>query len=405
MIKQHILLAVCGGIAAYKSAEIVRLLVKKGHAVKVIMTDSAMEFIRPLTFQALSGNPVQTQLLDTEQDNAMGHINLARWADKIIIAPATANIIAKLAHGLADDLVSTLCLAAECPIYIAPSMNQAMWHKPITQTNINALQQQGMQLIFPEQGEQACGEVGWGRLAEPLIICQSVIEDDISTVNNSLKGVRLLISAGPTREPLDPVRYLTNRSSGKMGYALAEAGLWAGASVSLVSGVVNLTAPSEVNLTVVETADEMFQAVMSKATSHDIYIGSAAVADYTPVQMSSQKIKKQKQEMILSLQKTKDILAEVALLAKRPFVVGFAAETDHLETYARDKLQCKNLDMIAANWVGREQGGFENNENALQVFWHNGHKNFPLINKKHLAKQLIALIAEIRNENNTIKNT
>ncbi len=357
------------------------------------MTTSAIQFISPLTFQALSGNPVQTQLLDTEQENAMGHINLARWADKIIIAPATANIIAKLAHGIADDLVSTLCLAAECPIYFAPAMNQAMWHKTITQTNIKSLQQQGMQLISPEQGLQACGEIGWGRLSEPATICDYLINHQL-TIDKSLSGLKLLITAGPTREPLDPVRYLSNRSSGKMGYALAEAALEAGAIVSLVTGPVNLIAPIGVNLITVETAAEMFDAVISRATSHDIYIGAAAVADYTPIKKQTRKIKKQDQENSVSLQRTKDILATVALLPKRPFVVGFAAETHDLETYALAKLNQKKLDMIAANWVGHEQGGFENDNNALQVFWHTGQKKLPMTDKKQLAKQLIALIVE-----------
>jgi len=362
------------------------------------MTASATQFISPLTFQALSGSPVQTQLLDNEQENAMGHINLARWADKIIIAPATANIIAKLAHGLCDDIVSTLCLAAECPLYLAPAMNQAMWHKNITQENIKSLQQQGVNIIFPEQGVQACGEIGWGRMTDPTTICQYLMNEIETSLDKILTGVKLLISAGPTREPLDPVRYITNRSSGKMGYALAEAGLKYGAAVTLVTGPVNLTPPMGVELITVETAEEMFQAVISRATSHDIYIGAAAVADYTPIEKKVQKIKKQGQEHHLVLQRTKDILATVASLPKSPFVVGFAAETNDLETYARAKLQNKNLDMIAANWVGQEQGGFENNENALQVFWHNGQKKLPMTDKKHLARQLIALIVERRNE-------
>lgn len=397
-IKHHILLAVCGGIAAYKSAELLRLLVKQGLEVRVIMSTSAVQFISPLTFQALSANPVQTQLLDSDQEKAMGHINLARWADKIIIAPATANIIAKLAHGLADDLISTLCLASTCPVYIAPAMNQAMWNKSITQANIKSLQQQGMLLIAPEEGEQACGEIGFGRMSEPATICQYLIAEHQTESDKILTGVKLLISAGPTREPLDPVRYLSNRSSGKMGYALADAGLEAGAFVSLISGPVHLTATAGIDLTQVETADEMFQAVIAKAPSHDIYIGAAAVADYAPIEKQERKIKKQGQENNLRLQKTKDILAAVASLPKRPFVVGFAAETHDLETYARDKLVSKKLDMIAANWVGSQQGGFENNDNALQIFWDNGQKNLPMMNKKQLAKQLITLIVSQKNE-------
>lgn len=381
-----------------------------------MMTAAATEFVTPLTFQALSMHPVQTTLLDAEQENAMGHINLARWADVIVIAPATANVIAKLAHGLADDIVSTLCLAAECPIYFAPAMNQAMWNKQVTQNNIKRLQEYGMAMIPPGQGKMACGENGTGRMAEPETIFQRISGNkpyllsghqagDETEKERILEGLKVLISAGPTREPLDPVRYISNRSSGKMGYALAEAALEAGAKVSLVSGPVNLTAPDAVELTEVESAEQMYDAVIAKAPIHDIYIGAAAVADYTPAQVKEQKIKKQSQENTLLLQKTKDILADVALLPDRPFVVGFAAETDDLEIYARGKLVRKKLDMIAANWVGRRQGGFEKDENALQVFWPDGHKELPMTDKKELAIQLIALIAWRRNEKNSIKNT
>ena len=373
------------------------------------MTKSATQFITPLTFQALSSHPVQTELLDTEQENAMGHINLARWADMIVIAPTTANMIAKLAHGLADDLVSTLCLAAECPIYFAPAMNQAMWHKQVTQNNIKCLQNYGMILIPPEQGEQACGEIGVGRMAEPLSIYHAIKEDTCVFEHQReqkqvMAGLKVLISAGPTREPLDPVRYITNRSSGKMGYALAKAALKAGADVTLVSGPVSLKPPERVNLISVETAEQMYNAVMSKALTHDVYIGAAAVADYSPLQVKQQKIKKQFQESTLILKKTKDILADVASLVDRPFVVGFAAETHDLDVYAQDKLIRKKLDMVAANWVGGEHGGFENDDNALQVFWHNGQKTLPMTNKEHLAVQLIALIVERRNEKNSIKD-
>ncbi|MCK5728356.1 MAG: bifunctional phosphopantothenoylcysteine decarboxylase/phosphopantothenate--cysteine ligase CoaBC [Methylococcales bacterium] len=391
-IKKHILLAVCGGIAAYKSAELVRCLIKKNCDVRVIMTASAGKFITPLTFQALSRHPVQTQLLDTEQENAMGHINLARWADKIIIAPASANIIAKLAHGLADDLVSTLCLAAECPVYIAPAMNQAMWHKSITQNNIKTLQQNGFELIAPSEGILACGEFGVGRMSEPSIIYQSLINSSPAS-DLYLKGVHLLISAGPTREALDPVRYMTNRSSGKMGYALAQAGIDAGAKVTLISGPVALSAPMGVQLIMVETAEEMFQAVVLAAKNHQIYIGAAAVADYT-FAVQPQKIKKQQSSLQLTLHKTKDILASVALLPQRPFVVGFAAETHELVRYAQEKLINKKLDMIAANWVGKAEGGFDDRQNALHVFWEKGSSQLPMMDKKDLAVQLITLIFE-----------
>jgi phosphopantothenoylcysteine decarboxylase/phosphopantothenate--cysteine ligase len=410
------LLAVCGGIAAYKAAELVRLLRKQNAEVQVVMTESAIRFVSALTFQALSGKPVHTQLLDEQEENAMGHIQLARWAQLIVIAPATANTLAKLSYGLADDLVSTLCLAATCPIYLAPSMNQAMWHNPATAENIARLQKRGLTIIDPEQGEQACGETGFGRMAEPATICLRLTGDKTYLIDNKtadipfqsstlLQGIKLLISAGPTREPLDPVRYISNRSSGKMGYALAEAALQAGATVTLVTGPVALQVPAAADLIRVETAEQMYHAITSRAQAHDIYIGAAAVADYAPVHSKEQKIKTQAQESTLVLQKTKDILAAVALLPARPFVVGFAAETDDLEIYAKGKLVRKKLDMIAANWVGKAQGGFERDENGLHVFWHNGEKILAMTDKKRLAWQLLELIIERMNEKNTTKNT
>jgi phosphopantothenoylcysteine decarboxylase / phosphopantothenate---cysteine ligase len=393
---KHILLGVSGGIAAYKAAELVRLLRKQGAKVRVVMTQSALEFISPLTFQALSGNPVHTELLDTEAENAMGHISLARWADILIIAPATANTLAKLSCGLADDLLSTLYLAATCPVYVAPAMNQAMWSKVVTQENIARLVRQGVHIIGPEIGDQACGETGLGRMSEPMTICNQLVlalQDQVTFSELGLQGHRVLISAGPTREPLDPVRYLTNRSSGKMGYAIAAAAIKAGADVTLVSGPVELTAPANVNLINVTTAEQMYQAVMSSALEHTIYIGTAAVADYSPI-VSDKKIKKDGNPLTLILQKTKDILAAVAALEQRPFTVGFAAETHDLERYARDKLTQKKLDMIAANWVGQEQGGFDSEQNALQVFWDKGDKALLMTDKGQLAEQLIDLIIE-----------
>jgi phosphopantothenoylcysteine decarboxylase/phosphopantothenate--cysteine ligase len=396
-INKHILLGVSGGIAAYKAAELVRLFKKQGADVRVVMTKSALEFISPLTFQALSGNSVQSELLDTDAENAMGHINLARWADVFIIAPATANIIAKLSYGLADDLLSTLYLAATCPVYLAPAMNQAMWNKAVTQENVEKLKRHGIGIIGPEQGDQACGEIGFGRLSEPVDICKHLmvaLDKQALSPSQSLQGLNVLISAGPTREPLDPVRYLTNRSSGKMGYALAQAALNAGANVTLVSGPVSLVAPKNVHLIKVETAEQMHEAVISKALENAVYIGAAAVADYSPVIIQAEKIKKQDDQSSLLLRKNKDILADVAKLKKRPFTVGFAAETDHLEVYAQDKLVRKNIDMIAANWVGREQGGFDSEQNALHVFWKTGDKKLVMTTKSQLAEQLINLIAE-----------
>jgi phosphopantothenoylcysteine decarboxylase/phosphopantothenate--cysteine ligase len=391
-------LAVSGGIAAYKSAELVRLLRKKGAVVRVVMTRSALQFVNPLTFQALSGNPVHTELLDADAENAMGHISLARWADKIIIAPATADTIAKLSHGLADDLLTTIYLAATCPVYVAPAMNQAMWHKPVTQENINRLIAHGVTTIGPGQGDQACGETGYGRMSEPAEICEHLLGKPSAPC---LQGRKVLISAGPTREPLDPVRYITNRSSGKMGFALARAALKAGARVTLVSGPVALAPPVNADVINVETAAQMHEAVISRAEAHDIYIGAAAVADYTPAAVQPEKIKKQDEQVTILLQKTRDILAEVAQLPKRPFTVGFAAETHDLETYALGKLTGKNLDLIAANWVGQDQGGFDSEQNALRVFWPTGQQTLAMTDKSHLAEQLISLIAKRCDEKNT----
>ena len=367
------------------------------------MTHSALQFISALTFQALSGNPVATELLDADEENAMGHINLARWADMVLIAPATANSIAKFSHGLADDLLSTLYLATNCPVYIAPAMNQAMWNKAITQENMQRLKSHGVHIIGPEAGDQACGETGFGRMSEPATICSSLL---INTNPCVLEDINVLISAGPTRESLDPVRYITNRSSGKMGYALAVAALNAGANVTLVSGPVTLTAPEKIELIKVETAKQMYHAVISRANNSDVYIGAAAVADYSPTTLNQKKIKKQDENSSITLQKTRDILAEVAALHDRPsFVVGFAAETDDLEHYAKHKLQQKNLDMIAANWVGKKKGGFDSDENALQVYWNCGNKTLEMTDKKQLAEQLISLIAERMNEKSTVKNS
>jgi len=370
--------------------------------VRVVMTRSAMQFVSPLTFQALSGNPVHSELLDADEEHAMGHINLARWADALIIAPATANTLAKCSHGLADDLLSTLYLAASCPVYVAPAMNQAMWHKTVTQENIQKLKSHGVIVIGPEQGDQACGDTGFGRMSEPLDICKRLMAEPTA---QCLSGLKVLISAGPTREPLDPVRYITNRSSGKMGYALANAALNAGAEVTLVSGPVSLSAPDNAELISVETAAQMHAAVIGKATDHDIYIGAAAVADYSPALMEKEKIKKRAEQTTLTLQKTRDILAEVAQLANRPFTVGFAAETHDLEQYAQDKLTRKNLDMIAANWVGRDLGGFDSDQNALLVFWKNGQKSLAMTDKNRLAEQLISLIAERMAYERQHKNT
>ncbi len=399
-INKKILLAVCGGVAAYKSAELVRVLTRQNHSVRVVMTENAQSFVGPLTFQALSGFPVHCDFSSCEAENGMGHIELARWADLMLIAPATANCIAKLNHGLADDLVSTLYLAAQCPVFIAPAMNQAMWLKPVTQSNIENLQRNGCKILGPDSGIQACGETGPGRMLEPEAISRLVLNE-----SGLLQGKAVLISAGPTREALDPVRFISNRSSGKMGYALAQAAAFMGARVSLVSGPVNLPIPSDMEFIAVESAEQMHQAVMSHAAANDIYIGAAAVADYTPQLYQQQKMKKNRQPPEIQLKKTRDILADVAALPDKPFTVGFAAETENLQQYAVEKLQRKNADMIAANYVGREMGGFDSDQNALSVFWTDGSENLLMNDKTVIAEQLMTLIVERMNEKRTTKNS
>jgi len=331
----------------------------------------------------------------------MSHIHLARWADLLLIAPASANTLAKMAHGLADDLLSTLYLAAECPAFVAPAMNQAMWSKPVTQHNIARLREYGIHIVGPISGEQACGEQGFGRMSEPAQICAEILG---SSGRQPLRGIKLVITAGPTREPLDPVRYISNRSSGKMGYALAEAAVKAGADVTLVSGPVNLAAPAGLKCVKVETAQQMYEAVLAEIGDCDIYIGAAAVADYRPAQVEQRKIKKQHDHSNIILEKNPDIVATVAGLTHKPFVVGFAAETDDLENYAKSKLRSKNLDMIAANWVGQSEGGFDSDRNALQVYWPDGNKLLAMTDKRHLAEQLLTLITERFNEKNTAQN-
>jgi phosphopantothenoylcysteine decarboxylase/phosphopantothenate--cysteine ligase len=386
-----ILLGVTGGIAAYKAAELARLLRREGAAVRVVMTRAATAFVAPLTFQALSGHPVPVELLDPAAESAMGHIDLARWADLVLIAPATADAIARLRLGLADDLLSALCLAAECPLALAPAMNQAMWRHPATRDHVAGLRERGVHLWGPAEGEQACGETGPGRMLEPPDLVARVAA---LLRGGALSGVPVLMTAGPTREAIDPVRYISNRSSGKMGYALAEAARDQGARVSLVTGPTALPAPKVHEVVPVESADEMYRAVMARVAACRIYIGAAAVADYRPAAAGDRKIKKTRPELTLALVKTPDILSAVAASEPRPYTVGFAAETDRLEEYARRKLAGKRLDLVAANWVGRAQGGFEADDNALSVFWDGGETSFPLASKQIIAGQLIRLIAE-----------
>lgn len=388
---KKILLGITGGIAAYKCIELVRRLRDHGAQVRVAMTPAATEFITPLSFQAVSGNRVQTALLDVDAEAAMGHIELARWADMIVIAPATADFIARLAHGHANDLLSTLCLATAAPICIAPAMNQQMWKAPAVQANCQRVREFGIQIWGPAVGSQACGDVGAGRMLEPAELLQR-IQSAFSPLRGKLLGKRVLVTAGPTREDLDPVRFISNRSSGRMGYAVAEAARDAGAEVFLVSGPVNLAAPLGVQLIPAYSAQQMLDAVMAKIQDCDIFISAAAVADYRAAEMATHKIKKKADEMRIELAKTTDIIAQVAALPKPPFTVGFAAETQTVAAYARDKLERKKLDMIAANLVGVEGTGFDSLENALTVLWKEGEVELARNTKTVLAQQLLELI-------------
>lgn len=387
---RNILLGVSAGIAAYKSCELVRRLLDAGAQVRVVMTPAATQFVTPLTFQALSGHPVRTQIFDAEAEMGMDHISLARWADVVLVAPATADLMARVAHGLADDLLATLCLATRAPLYLAPAMNQVMWAAAATQDNLRLLQQRGARILGPGIGGQACGETGPGRMLEPHELVQALQKAFMPTL---FCGEHLLITAGPTREPLDPVRYLSNHSSGRMGHALAQAAAQAGARVSLISGPVCLPEPPGVERILVETALDMHAAVIARARDADIFIGTAAVADYRSAAPLDRKIKKTGEQMSLSLVRNPDILADVAALQHRPFTVGFAAETEDVESHARDKLERKGLDMIAANDVSHGQG-FGDQQNALLVLWPGGSRQLPRQGKSELARALLELIAE-----------
>ena len=391
LINKKILLGVTGGIAAYKSAELVRLLVRAGAEVRVVMTPSAQEFVQPLTYQALSGHRVYIDLFDAEAESAMDHIELARWCDLLLVAPASADFIGKMSAGYADNLLLTLCLASKRPVAVAPAMNQQMFANPATQDNLNQLAARGILVWGPSAGEQACGDVGPGRMLEPEQLLDNMV---LQFEPGRLQGTRLLLTAGPTREAIDPVRYISNRSSGKMGYALAEAALRAGAEVTLVSGPVSLIAPTGAKLVAVESAQQMYEAVMQQASQCDIFISCAAVSDYRVDQTAENKIKKSAETMSLQLTLNVDILATVSGLENRPFCVGFAAETQDLEKYALAKLEQKNLDMIAANRVGNDESGFETDFNQLEVFWRGGHDSIERGSKSGVAKQLIDLIAE-----------
>ncbi len=389
--QKRILLGVTGGIAAYKSADLVRRLREAGAEVQVVMTENAQQFITALTLQAVSGQPVRSHLFDSTAEAAMGHIELARWADLILIAPASADFIARLSGGRANDLLTTLCLATQAPIAVAPAMNQVMWKNTLTQKNAQVLRKQKIQILGPGEGSQACGEFGPGRMLEPAEIVKAV---SAFFKTGLLAGLRVLITAGPTQEAIDPVRYLTNASSGKMGYALAEAALLAGAAVTLVSGPVHLTASEQIKRIPVVTAEEMYQAVLREVKSCDLFLSVAAVADYRCKKIAAQKIHKAAATLSLELERTADVVAEVAKLKKRPFIVGFAAETENLLARAKEKRKRKGMDVIIANRVGAGEG-FESDENAVTVLWGEQAKNFPRASKQKLARQLIACLGKI----------
>ena len=400
LVNRHVLLGVTGGIAAYKSAELIRRLQDQGADVRVVMTRGATAFITPLTLQALSGHPVSTSLLDTESESAMGHIELARWADVILIAPATADSLARLCQGRGDDLLMAICLAAMCPIAVAPAMNQAMWQNPITRQNCQLLAERGIHLFGPGEGEQACGEVGPGRLME----VDQIVNATAAVFNTGeLAGQHVLLTAGPTREALDPVRYISNHSSGKQGYALAEAARDMGARVTLISGPVTLQPPTGIETVNVISADEMHTAVMSRIEDCDVFIAVAAVADYKPVRRADQKIKKSDDETLaLSLVKNPDILAAAAAMEDGPFTVGFAAETEQLLQHARRKLQRKGVDMIVANDVSDRAIGFHSEENKVLVLERDSDTVLELdkMSKSNLSRVLLQIISK-----KLVKNT
>ncbi|MEZ9409295.1 bifunctional phosphopantothenoylcysteine decarboxylase/phosphopantothenate--cysteine ligase CoaBC [Vibrio lentus] len=392
---KKILLGISGGIAAYKCAELTRRLIERGAQVQVVMTNAAKEFITPLTMQAVSGRPVSDSLLDPAAEASMGHIELAKWADLVLLAPATADLIARMTAGMGNDLLTTLVLATDATVAVSPAMNQQMYSNPATQENIATLKRRGCEIWGPAAGEQACGDVGMGRMLEPMQLvhrCEDFFQP------KPLAGRSVLITAGPTREAIDPVRYITNHSSGKMGYALAEAAAKQGATVTLVSGPVSLATPNQVTRIDVDSAQQMFDVVSANAAQHDIFISCAAVADYRPETIADQKLKKVdgKDDMTIQMVKNPDIVASVASMTEgRPFTVGFAAETQDVEKYARGKLERKNLDMICANDVSVEGQGFNSSSNELHLYWKDGDKSLPLDSKDTLGFQILDQIQQL----------
>ncbi|MCG6975729.1 MAG: bifunctional phosphopantothenoylcysteine decarboxylase/phosphopantothenate--cysteine ligase CoaBC [Acidiferrobacterales bacterium] len=402
LTNKRILLGITGGIAAYKSADLARRLRDAGAEVRVVMTQAATGFITPLTMQAVSGHPVQQTLLDETTENGMDHIELARWADLVLVAPASANFLAKLNQGRADDLLSTVCLATDAPLAVAPAMNQQMWLNPATQRNVFGLKQLGIKLFGPGSGDQACGETGPGRMLEPEELVDLVAGQ---FVTGTLQGITVMVTAGPTWEAMDPVRGFTNRSSGKMGYAVAQAAVEAGARVILVSGPTALKAPERVEPVNVTSAREMHDAVMERVAAVDIFIGVAAVADYRPKAVAEQKIKKGPDTLMIELERNPDILANVAAITDGPFTVGFAAETENLLEHARDKLQKKHVDMIAANRVDQTELGFDADQNALTLISTSGQIELEPQPKTRLARELIKHIATGFHAKNTTEDS
>lgn len=396
---KQIVIGITGGIAAYKTIELIRLLRKAGAHTRVVLTPAAAEFVTPLTLQAISGHAVAQSLLDPQAELAMGHIELAKWADLLVIAPASADFIARLNAGMANDLLSTICLATDAPILLAPAMNQQMYRQSVTQRNLHSLRERGILTVGPNSGEQACGDVGLGRMSEPHEILSEISTALLAhfTHPQDLIGLNVAVTAGPTREAIDPVRYISNHSSGKMGFAIAQAFAQRGATVTLISGPVNLATPDKVRRIDVISAQEMWQAALKSAVENTLFIGCAAVADYRIAEVAEQKIKKSGDEISLKLIKNPDIIADVGhLTANRPFTVGFAAETENMMQYAKEKLTRKKLDMICANDVSNGQG-FNADQNRLHLFWSDGDKLLPLTDKSQLAQLLVdAIIARYR---------
>jgi phosphopantothenoylcysteine decarboxylase/phosphopantothenate--cysteine ligase len=389
----NIVLGITGGIAAYKAPDLVRRLRERGGEVQIVMTASAEEFVTGTALQAVSGRPIRSNLWDKEAEAAMSHIELARWADVVLIAPATAEVMARIVSGGAPDLLTTICLATEAPLAVAPAMNHIMWNNPATQANRKVLEERGVHILGPGIGSQACGETGAGRMLEPDAIAAAVFDLGISKGEGLLAGKRVLITAGPTRESIDPVRYISNRSSGKMGYAMARAAVAQDAEVVLISGPVNLPVPVGVEVHSVLSAQDMYEATHANVEDADIFIAAAAVADYRPADIKDQKIKKTDESMSIDLVRCPDILASIAALDPPPFTVGFAAETEKVDDYARSKLEKKNLDMIIANRVG-DDCGFDADDNSVNVFWADGERRFPTAQKSELARNLIELLAQ-----------